>query len=470
MRVDADAPSEAIPAPPTAASRWLRIGPELLWVGGGQLLAVASVVLGIRFLAGRLGPAAYGELALATTVVTLSQQLLIGPVTGALLRMYAQAQEADEASHLWRAGRRLLDEGAAIVALLTVLAALAMAGAGHGAWVPILVAATCYAVQTGYGTAMNALQQAARHRAIVAWHQGGGEALRMIVAVLMVDHVARSSAAAMTGYVLASAVVLASQAYWLRRHRVLRSAPGHAVDLETTREWRRRLMDYSWPFVAMGPFLWAQVASERWALQVADGTASVGRYVLIYQLGYVPTTIVSTMMINLISPIVFARAGSGTDPIRLRSIRTLVLRLAVVGLVTTVATTALAFATRNSIFAILAPASFRDSAHLWPLMILAGGLFSVGQTAALLPLARGISRVLVRPGIVMAVGATITNILAARTFGLGGVVLANVCYTAVYALWNVRMGLQATASSGGALPAAEETAPSGQLVVRQGPR
>ena len=133
----------------------------------------------------------------------------------------------------------------------------------------------------------------------------------------------------------------------------------------------------------------------------------------------------------------------------------------------TVVTAALAFAARAAVFTLLAPPSFRGSSYLWPLLILAGGLFAVGQTAALLTLTRGGSRLLVRPGIAMSGGAILLNVVTAWAFGVPGVVAANVCYTAVYAAWNVRIAAAAAAERGEAPSPGEGPTHVSRLVVER---
>src|SRR5438445_2570781 len=59
-----------------------------------------------------------------------------------------------------------------------------------------------------------------------------------------------------------------------------------------------------------------QTASDRWALQ-GRGTSEVGFYAALYQLGYYPMTLLSGFLVQLVSPVLFSRAGDGTDPARM---------------------------------------------------------------------------------------------------------------------------------------------------------
>jgi hypothetical protein len=57
-----------------------RAGKELIWVIIGQVVALSGGIVGIRLLTGHLGPEAYGELALGTTIAGFLGQILFGPL------------------------------------------------------------------------------------------------------------------------------------------------------------------------------------------------------------------------------------------------------------------------------------------------------------------------------------------------------------------------------------------------------
>jgi O-antigen/teichoic acid export membrane protein len=427
-------------------ARLRRIGPEAAWVAGGQLVAAGAAFLGVRYLAGELGPAAYGELALALTALMLSQQVLIGPLHGGLLRLYAPASEAGDTGSLWQAGRRLLGQGALALFALTLALSAVLLLTGHAGWIPVLTATGGYAVLSGYSYAIGGLQVASRDRPSVAWLQGGGEVLRVVTAVTMVVVVSRSATGAVLGYVIATAILLGLQYVWLTRHRPHQPTHDSPGGIQPgAAEWRARLIRYSWPFATWGCFYWGQVASERWALQAFDGTEAVGRYALLYQLGYLPASMIANALVQLITPIVFQRAGDGTDPARIAAARRFVFRVVGGGFAAAMLLAVAAFVLHEWVFeALLAPIYWENS-HLWPWMILAGGLFAIGQVATLLPLARSMSQALVKPKIVTSLMAIFLNVIGAWRFGVAGVVAANVCFSAVYLIWSIWLASRLTA-------------------------
>ncbi len=200
-----------------SSPRVKRLAKEFLWVGGGQIAAVAGGLVGIRLLTQALSPVSYGELALAMTVATLAQQVVLGPAAGAILRFFAPAHEARQLRAFLKGSRRLVAEGTCVVLALAVLSALALLLSGRTQWLTLLVGAFLYSLLSGYCSALDGIQNAARQRAVVAWHQGLGQWLRFSMALAFIAIWGAASSAAMVGYAIATAAVLGSQIFLFRR-------------------------------------------------------------------------------------------------------------------------------------------------------------------------------------------------------------------------------------------------------------
>ena len=64
-----------------------QLGGEIFWVGTGQVAVVVGSLVGIRLLTESLSPTAYGELALAMTIMTMANYLAMGPLANAALEV-----------------------------------------------------------------------------------------------------------------------------------------------------------------------------------------------------------------------------------------------------------------------------------------------------------------------------------------------------------------------------------------------
>jgi len=418
-----------------SSPRVKRLAKEFLWVGAGQLAAVAGGLIGIRLLTQALSPVSYGELALALTVATLAQQVVLGPVAGAMLRFFAPAHEAKQLHSYLKGSRRLLADGTGVVLALAVLSGLALFLSGQTKWLSLLVGAFLYSLLSGYCAALDGIQNAARQRAVVAWHQGLGQWLRFSMALAIIAIWGARSSAAMLGYTIATSAVLASQIFLFRRKIVSMLSEQSASRDAVASCWTRPMRGYAWPFVIWGLFTWAQMASDRWALQLCGPPSAVGLYAAVYQLGYYPMILLSGFLSQLVLPILFGRAGDGTDKDRLAGSHRLNRLIFSSSMLLTLMGGLVAWTFHRQIFAMLVAPEYQQVSPWLPAMVLAGGLFAAAQVAGLTLLSEVDTKRLIAPKIVTALLGVGGNLVGAFWFGLPGVVCASVLFSMTYLTW-----------------------------------
>lgn len=408
---------------------------ELVWIAAGQGAAVFGALFGVRLLTGVLPPALYGELALGLTVATLAQQTLLSPLTGAALRFFAAAEAKGERIAFVRALGRLMAQATAILGVGTGLLVTILTLTGHSAWSPLAALALAFALLSGFCSALDGLQNAARRRRVVAWHDGIAPWLRFLTAVALIRVLGPASWVAMLGYAAATAFVLASQstffAFMVRR-RGAETIPAAPPDVP---KWTERIRTYAWPFVTWGVFSWAQLAADRWALETFATTREVGLYAVLYQLGYVPMSLASGLLTQLVAPVLFARAGDGWDAERVQGARLLNRRLVLAVAALSGLATAGAFLLHEPVFRLLADVSYREVSSSLPWMVLSGGLFAAGQTSVLSVLSGSSARALIAPKIVTAVIGVGLAFLGAAQAGLPGVVFGGLATSLIYCVW-----------------------------------
>lgn len=420
-------------------ARHRRIGGELAWVGIGQAAAVIGGLVTVRVLTGILAPVQYGELALGMTAATLIQQVAFAGTNGATMRFFTPAVEKSQLGAFLRGTWSLLLGRTALMAGVAVLGFAGLWLTGNLGWSGLAVAAFSFALLTSYSGILDGMQNAARQRAIVAFHQGLDQWLRLLIAVALIYVVGSSSSAVIWGYALASILVLVSQSLFFRV-KIQRTTTGQGiVTKENARYWARQMSVYGWPFASWGLFYWLQVSSDRWALGTFGGTAEVGLYAVLFQLGYYPITLLYSFVAQLVTPVLFNRAGDASDRNQLAQARRLNLKLLVVTLISTAVAVLIAYCFHQRIFSLLAAPAFGSVSGLLPVMVLAGGLFASGQVACLFSLSGTDTRVLIAPKIGTAVLAIVLNISGAYLFGVTGVVCAGVIYSLVYLLWVLRV-------------------------------
>jgi len=177
------------------------------------------------------------------------------------------------------------------------------------------------------------------------------------------------------------------------------------------------------------------MASDRWALELCGSASAVGLYAALYQLGYYPMTLLSGFMTQLVLPILFSRAGDGTDKSRLAASHRLNRLIFSSSMVLTLIGGLVAWAFHRKIFALFVGPEYRLVSPWLPAMVLAGGFFAAGQIAGLSLLSEVDTKRLIAPKIVTALLGVAGNFVGAFWFGLTGVVCASVLFSVTYLTW-----------------------------------
>jgi O-antigen/teichoic acid export membrane protein len=203
---------------------------------------------------------------------------------------------------------------------------------------------------------------------------------------------------------------------------------------EITR-WLNQMREYAWPFASWGLFTWMQVSSDRWALQAFSTTTIVGFYSVLYTLGYYPIQQLSNMVVKFISPVLYGRAGDGSDASRMANAWGLNKLIIVCALILTILATLLTAILHPWVFALLVAPEYREISTFLPWMVLSSGLFAAGQIACLSLMIGSTTRVLISPKIGIGVMGVVLNALAAYKWGLKGVVTASIVLSFIYLIW-----------------------------------
>ena len=416
------------------SARLRRLSKEGFWIVLGNAAAVGGTLVGVRLLTELLDPAAYGELALGMTVVTLVNQTVFGPLGNGTARFYAPAQEQNDLGGFLNAVRRLVLSATAVIVFLILFTVVGLLIAEKRQWTPIATAALILATLSGYNAILSGIQTAARQRSIVAIHQGMESWARFLVAVGLMLWVGTTSTVAMVGYAMAIICVLGSQYVFFRK-----IVPQTGTTPDINRDWREQMLKYSWPFASWGIFYWAQSASDRWALIFFATPREVGLYSVLFQLGYQPVAMLTGMAMQLLSPILYQRAGDASDSRRNANVNDLTWRLTVVSLSVTGVFFLGALLFHTQIFWIFVATKYGPISYLLPWMVLAGGIFAAGQVMSLNLMSQMKTHTMITPKITTAILGVIFNFAGAYLFGIVGIVFGGLLFSVLYSVWIVML-------------------------------
>jgi O-antigen/teichoic acid export membrane protein len=423
--------------------RLLRVAPEAFFVVSGQVVGAAGNIYAIRILTTLLPPAGYGQLALAMTGAVLAQQLVLGPIGTACIRYFAPAQESGELAIYTRAIARMFLAGTLALAAIAAMIGIFFAGTARLNLLPSLVAAAVFAWISSASSMIDGIQNAARQRKIVALHQGAGAWLRLAIVVEVARYLTQNADSILWSYSAGYALLILSQLYFLartlRRAMHSREAVGSGLGgtnaSHATGPMLRSMWSYTWPFSAWGVFTWIQTSSDRWALGAFAGLDQVGLYQSLYQIGYYPIAMLTQFLLQVSTPIVFQRAGSGADAGRRMNAEGLnnLLTRVVLG-ATAVGALASYLGGHRLLALVLAPA-YRAHSPLISLLILASGCFAAGQIKSLNFMTSLATHRLIAPKVVTALAGAGFIVLGARYRGSYGVASAQLAFSMLYLAW-----------------------------------
>jgi len=411
------------------AESW-RLAKEGTWVVAGQVTSVIGSLVLVRVLTEKLDPVQYGELTLGLTLAGLVNQVVMGGVSAGLVRFYAIAFEKNDLHGYLKTSCRLMTYATAAVVLLGSVLMSCLLWLGYRQWILLSAAVLALSVLNGFNSSLSGIQNAARQRAVVAFHGGLDACLKILIVTGVILWLGSSGAVVVMGYALSLLLVTGSQLFFLRRL----VGPRHPKSTPSS-DWGHEIWKYSWPFSAWGFFTWFQQVSDRWALQGFASTQDVGLYAVVFQLGYAPISLVIGMAMNFLGPILYQRSGNATDHTRNTSVHRVAWRITFIILLITALAFFLTLMLHGWIFQLLVAGQYHSVSRFLPWMVLAGGIFAAGQMLALKLMSEMKSAVMAVAKIATAVFGVGLNIFGASQFGLTGLVGAIVVFSGIYFLW-----------------------------------
>lgn len=420
-------------------SRIRRLAREGSWIVIGQVVTVAGSLVLVRVLTEYLDSAQYGQLALGLTVAGLVNQVVMGGIIVAIGRYYAIAAEKRDLGGYLEASRYLLACATAVVVSIGLILLASLYFLKYTHWMGLAAAALVLSVLTGYNAALSSIQNAARQRAIVAFHGGLDAWLKIFLAVGVIIWVGSSSTAVVVGYACSSFITTISQRYYLRC-----AIPQQQTLVQCNQPWTPQIWSYAIPFTTWGAFTWFQQVSDRWALQAFASTSDVGQYAVLYQLGFTPIALITGMAMSFLGPILYQRSGDATNRDCNADVHHLSWKMTHLSLLVCLMAFAITFVLHEMLFHLLVASEYRGASYLLPWVVLAGGMFSAGQMLALKLMSDMKPSVLAMVKIATALIGILLNVIGAYLAGIQGVVWAMVAFSGIYFIWMAFVSRQAS--------------------------
>jgi O-antigen/teichoic acid export membrane protein len=281
---------------------------------------------------------------------------------------------------------------------------------------------------------LGGIQNAARQRSVVALHAAMNAWIKIGLATLFVVELGADSSVVLWAYACGTAAVCVSQLYFL--HRLLHRREAAAQNRSPgARRWVAEVWGFSWPFAAWGLFTWMQTSSDRWALEFLANTEAVGRYAVLFQLGFTPLTLASGMVVTLLGPIMYQQAGDAADESRIDKVYRSTWAVTILVMGVTLVLAAIFFLCHGWIFRVFASPKFSAASYLLPWMTLAAGLQACHHLLGIRISSVLKTKLILVPQIVSALLISALTVIGTYVDGIEGLIGGLVVASFIYAAW-----------------------------------
>ena len=415
---------------------------EGVWVLIGQILVVVGGLVLLAILTEYLVPAEYGELALGLTIAGLVNQVVMGSLGNGISRFYSISAEENNISSFFYACRKLMGYATVIVLAVGLVVIGVLHSIGYSRWLGLVSSAILLSIINGYSAILSGIQNAARQRVSVAIYGGFDACIKVLLALGVIFWMGGGSTEVILSFALSSMVITILQLISIRN-----LVGPQCQESNVSINWVHQILKFSLPFSSWGIFTWAQLASDRWALQNYTSIEEVGLYAVLFQIGYVPIGMLTGVISSLLGPIFFQFIGNATNENRNRLLHQVSWYLTFAYISLTVIAVIFTYYTHEWLFDLLINPKYHKNSYLLPWMILASGIFSAGQLLCLKLIAEMRSADMISAKIITSIVGVVLNIYGAKLFGIQGVVAALVLFSVSYFFWIVILAQYQVVSS-----------------------
>lgn len=413
-----------------------RIQKETAWIIIGQAGTAVAGMFGIKLLTNVLGPAEFGKLSLATTIVALiSTNFLFGPLSAGIMRFWAISKSQGNLNGFYAVSNQLKRHAVVMSVLTGAILVLAIAFTKGMGWAALIAVSSAVGIFSGCLGLHISVFTAARKRPLVAFLNIGNAFLRPVLAACLVLLIYGSAFWAMTGYLVAALllVLLAERFYTSTVSDTSESVL--ISNNSVTTDIKKDIISFSWPFAVWGSFGWVHLSCGKWALQAFHGPEIVGAFAVVSQLAVYPLIFGSGFLSTLIIPVAYERAGDLTQHQKVMSAYKLFALITVVYILGLLMLMWLFFIFHHKLILLISNIKFAEFSFLLPWLAGAWGLFYLGQILSNFGMVANKSHSYIAPKIVAAVTAGISTFYFSAKYGVAGVVWGLALAECLYVFW-----------------------------------
>ena len=413
---------------------------ETAWIIIGQAGTAVAGILGIKLLTNVLGPAEFGKLSLANTLIVLiSTNFLFGPFGAGIMRFWAISKSKGNLNGFYAVSKQLLRQ-IIVISIAVSIVLILFTGFFKGMeWAALFAVSTGAGIVSGWLGLRLAVFTAARKRPLVACLNISNAFSRPVIAACLVLLISVSAFWAMTGYLVAAILlVLVAEYFYVN---IVSSTSISISDNSVISDIKKDIISFSWPFAIWGSFGWVHMSCDKWALQSFHGSEIVGVFAVVSQLAVYPLVFGSGFLSTLIVPVAYERAGDLTQYQKVVSAYRLLAFIVIAYISGLVLLMWFFFIFHHNLMLLISNIKFAEFSFLLPWITGAWGLFHLGQVLSNFGMLANKTSVYIAPKIVAAIIAGISTFYLSARYGASGVVWGIALAGFVYAFWCFVVGI-----------------------------
>ena len=407
---------------------------SLFLLGLSQLSIVFAGLVGLKIFTNILGPDIFGEVNLYMTFSIFMSMLIYGPLTNGLQRISAIAISNQESFLFFKTVNNLILKISII--LFTTFFLVLLFGYFFHFQVSFLkfLSVLIFAIVSGsaacYVGMLNIFQRKFEFsiiQALIPW-------MRIFLSIQFLSTSSNNKLANYYfGYFFADFIILIICIIIFYKNLKIDNGLTENGKNYNQFDYIRKLKNYVLPFVLWGVFSWVQSSSDRWAIKLFGTNKDLGNYIVLWQLGFYPITMISSVLIQFSQPFIYRFNNknffSHNEFVDFEKIFKLLIA-SIILIFLLILFISIKF--HEFILLIVPNKKFLISTNLLPIVILSSIFISIGQVFALIFSVTLNSKKLLPYQISMPIILLLVLLIAAYNFHLLGVVYGSLLYSFLY--------------------------------------
>lgn len=415
--------------------RVIQLRREMAWILVGQALGFVGGFIGIKMLTNILGPAGYGQLSLGLTIAGIFNLLIYGPIANVVSRYYSVCRERGTLGVYFSVLKKSHKILAAVLFTLSLVAGIIGWLISGREWGVLIGISTLFGVVSGINASYVSLQSAIRDRKVVAIHQGADVWIRIGLSILFLYLFHKSGYTALLGYLVGTLFITISQNIFARKkHEISQYWDESNFNSAVFTEFYQ----YALPFVLWSGIAYVTIYGDRWILQALFGEKEVGIYSALYQIASSPINILFTMINQLVTPIIFERAGALTSPEQFQRSSHLLRQTVLIMTVIYAVLVVLIYLLSKVLVSLLTSHDFVAYHNVLWVIALSISIFNIGQLLATKGLYCNKPRIYLMPKTIQTLSFILCAFLLGSRYGIYGVAVG-LCISSIVHMFLVIM-------------------------------